>query len=170
MMELQLPVIAALPAWYGYCSSFEDMTTQITIYPEAAYDRLSPYQEARAQAPEISGSLWGADGMSFKDVLDTINPLQQIPGISTAYRALTGDTISSGSRLIGGALLGGPIGFAVALLNEVVQSVSGKDIGANMIANANGEEENAPKEYAYAPPPTNRSAYEAYQIRQSMLG
>ena len=33
----------------------------------------------------------GDDSPSFKDVLDTINPLQHIPIINTIYRELTGD-------------------------------------------------------------------------------
>ncbi len=149
------------------------MTTQITIHPEAAYDHLSPYQATREQAPQIeNGRLWSSADPSFKDVLDTINPLQQIPVVSTIYRAMTGDTISTGSRLIGGALLGGPVGFALALLNEIFQSASGKDIGASMVASVTGEDKEAKVaenlEPTYAPPSTNRTAYEAYLRMQNL--
>ncbi len=110
--------------------------TQITIYaqPEAS---LSPYQQRLEKPYDVTNDdFLGTGGLSFKSVLDTINPLQQLPVVSTAYREMTGDTISSGSRLIGGALLGGPVGFVVALINEIVASGTGKDIGGNLFAAA----------------------------------
>lgn len=108
--------------------------TQITIYAQPERN-LSPYQQRNANAPDIiNDNFFGAGGLSFKSILDTVNPLQQLPIVSTAYREMTGDTIATGSRLIGGALLGGPIGFAIALINEIVSGSTGKDIGGNLIA------------------------------------
>lgn len=110
------------------------MTTQITIYGQPERN-LSPYQERQAGAFDlINNDFLGKGGLSFKSVFDTVNPLQQLPVISTAYRTITSDTISTGSRLLGGALLGGPIGFAVALMNEIVSGSTGKDIGGNLVA------------------------------------
>ena len=34
---------------------------------------------------------WAGNGFSFHDLLDTINPLQHLPVVSTIYRAITGD-------------------------------------------------------------------------------
>lgn len=79
-------------------------------------------------------SIWGADGFTFGDILDIINPFQQLPIISTIYRAVTGDKISPASRMAGGALLGGPIGFLVSALNAGVEAATGDDIGEHMIA------------------------------------
>ncbi len=110
--------------------------TQITIYapPERS---LSPYQQRMEKPFElVNDDFFGSGGLSFKSILDTINPLQQIPGISTIYREMTDSTISTGSRLVGGTLFGGPIGFAVALFNEIVSGTTGKDIGGNLIAAA----------------------------------
>lgn len=110
------------------------MTTEITIYAQPERN-LSPYQLKNANAPDIiNDDFLGSGGFSFKSVLDTVNPLQQLPVVSTAYRDMTGETISTGARLIGGALLGGPLGFAVALVNEIVSSGTGKDIGENLLA------------------------------------
>ena len=55
--------------------------------------------------PEDDGGsgFFGADGLTFGDVLDVINPLQHIPVVSTIYRAITGDEISPGARVAGGA-------------------------------------------------------------------
>jgi hypothetical protein len=86
------------------------------------------------------------DALSFKDVLDTINPLQQLPVVGTVYRSVTGDTISTISRLVGGAILGGPIGFMVAALSAGFEAATGGDIGEHMLAMASGDE--AEHEYA----------------------
>ncbi len=107
---------------------------EINVYARPERN-LSPYQLQQEKAPDIvNDDFLGDGGFSFKSILDSINPLQQLPVISTAYREISGDTISSGSRLIGGALIGGPVGFAIALLNEIVSSTTGKDIGGNIIA------------------------------------
>ena len=112
----------------------ERMTTEVTIYP-LPEPNLSPYQVAHSHAPDIvNDDFFGKGGFSFKSLVDIINPLQQLPIISTAYRELTGDTISTGSKLVGGALFGGGIGFALAIANEIVSGSTGKDIGGNLFA------------------------------------
>src|SRR5690348_17165865 len=56
-------------------------------------------------------SLWSHGGFSFKDLLDIVNPLQHLPIVGSIYRYLTGDEPAAGTRIIGDALYGGPIGF-----------------------------------------------------------
>lgn len=122
----------------------------------------------------------GADqGLSFKDILDTVNPLQQIPIVSTIYRALTGDDISAASRLAGGALYGGPIGFIMSLADEVMQTQTGHDIGGNVLAlldgggGSGGTSNFSSNDYgngAGAPLSANqRFAYNAYLHTQNLL-
>jgi len=82
-----------------------------------------------ALAARESEAFFGSDGFGFDDFLDLINPLQHIPIISTIYREITGDTISQGARILGGAIFGGPLGFAAALGNAVVKQVADKDVG-----------------------------------------
>ena len=41
------------------------------------------------------------DGLSFKDFLDILNPLQHIPLVNTIYRKATGDRPGALSRIIG---------------------------------------------------------------------
>lgn len=89
--------------------------------------------------PEDPG-FFGEDGLTFGDFLDIINPLQHIPVISSIYRALTGDEISPGARLAGGALFGGPIGAGIAIVNAAVEASTGDDIGATIIAALTGDE------------------------------
>lgn len=78
------------------------------------------------------------ESLGFKDFLDVINPLQHIPVVSTIYRAITGDQISPGARLIGGTLLGGPVGMVVASANIVSEMKTGGDVGERMVASALG--------------------------------
>lgn len=76
----------------------------------------------------------GDDSPSFWDLLDVINPLQHIPVVSNIYREITGDQIGVGARLVGGALLGGPIGLIASAVDCVVEESTGKDTGGHMLA------------------------------------
>ena len=98
--------------------------------------------------PEDDGGsgFFGADGLTFGDVLDVINPLQHIPVVSTIYRAITGDEISPGARVAGGALFGGPVGFAVATVNAMVEASTGEDIGETVLSAFIGDETDDPGE------------------------
>jgi hypothetical protein len=109
------------------------MATELTIYPQPR--NMSPYQQRQASGFDvINDNFLGDGGLNFKSFFDIINPLQQLPVVSTVYRAMSSDTISTGSRLVGGALIGGPIGFGMALLNEIVSGTTGKDIGTHLLA------------------------------------
>ena len=109
------------------------MTTSITITPESS--RLSPYQVGRPKAPDIVNDDFFS---SFADFLDVINPLQHIPGVSIAYQALTDDTISTGAKIAGGALFGGPIGLIASIINAIAEQETGKDLGQNFFAAVSG--------------------------------
>jgi hypothetical protein len=94
---------------------------------------------ARQPAPDPNG-LFGKDGPTFKDVVDSINPLQQLPIIGTIYRELTGDTISQGARLIGGTIYGmGVLGAIGAAANNAVETTTGHDAGGTALAMIKGE-------------------------------
>lgn len=95
-----------------------------------------------ADAKESRVGLFSENIPSFEDVLDAINPLQQLPVISSLYRAESGDGISIVSRLLGGALFGGPIGFLVAAVNAGIEAVTGSDVGEHMIAMFDSESSN----------------------------
>ena len=103
---------------------------QLTIHPS---DSATPASSLNQQP------FWSSEGPSFKDVLDTINPLQHIPIVSTIYQSATGDTQSTGAKLLGGALFGGPIGFIAALFDSILQSATGADIAHNVMAAVEGQ-------------------------------
>lgn len=75
-------------------------------------------------------SLFGDDGLTFRDVLDLVNPLQHIPLVGNLYRRLTGDILDPAMRLAGGALFGGPIGAGLAAVTLAIKSFGDDDSGA----------------------------------------
>jgi len=114
------------------------MTTAITIHPPAS--NPSPALAGKGKAPDtVNNDFLG----SFADLLDIFNPLQHIPGVSTLYRELTGDTISAGAQIAGGVLFGGPIGLIASIANAVIEQETGKDVGANLFAAVTGKYETA---------------------------
>jgi len=111
---------------------------------------------------ETEANPWGEDGFTFGDVLDMINPLQQIPGVSTVYRAITGDEIAPAARLLGGSLLGGLPGLAMSAINTFVEETTGSDIGGTILAAFTGDDADeavtAPMAVAAATTPPAQSA------------
>ncbi len=71
------------------------------------------------------------DESVFASLLNTVNPLQQVPGIGQAYRAATHTHVSNGAQLAGhvaiGGAIAGPIGAAagagVFVLEHLVPGV-----------------------------------------------
>ncbi|MBV9862840.1 MAG: hypothetical protein JO267_11920 [Alphaproteobacteria bacterium] len=95
-----------------------------------------PAPPAPAAAKPWPGVHWwhNQDGFGFHDLLDTINPLQHIPVISTVYRAITHDEPGAVSRIVGDGLFGGMTGFASSVVNVLVQASTGKDIGEHVLS------------------------------------
>ena len=103
-----------------------------------ASDAFQALRDARAQGRA------DGDKVSFADLIDTVNPLQHIPVVSSLYRDLTGDKISAQARMAGGALYGGPIGLVTSMIDSAVDAVTGNDFGGHVIATLFGSDE-APK-------------------------
>ncbi len=70
----------------------------------------------------------------FLDIIDMVNPLQHVPVINIAYRALTQDDIRPISKIIGGGIFGGPAGVASGLVDAVLQEETGKDMVGNAVS------------------------------------
>ncbi len=92
-----------------------------------------------------TSSFVGEDGVTFSDFLDVVNPLQNIPVVSSYYRESTGDEASMMAKLAGGALYGGLFGvgaiagFAASLVNTILENQTGKDVGGHVIATLQGK-------------------------------
>ncbi|WP_417798052.1 hypothetical protein [Terasakiella pusilla] len=133
----------------------ETAYTQIALSPQPQSDKTqeptrsadAPKEAAQANA---DFKMFGDDGLSFWDFVDMINPLQHIPVVSTAYRAITGDEIDPGARMAGGTLYGGPIGLAASAFNVILEHGTGKDAGEHVIAWFDGEEAPTDAQPVYA--------------------
>jgi hypothetical protein len=85
-----------------------------------AFASIDPYRRGAAPAP-----LREDQSFEFADLLDIVNPLQHIPGVNILYRELSGDTIKPAASIAGGALFGGPLGFASAILTAAFEELTG---------------------------------------------
>lgn len=137
---------------------------------------IHPLPEDKPGASE--GNFWSGESPSFSDVLDAINPLQHIPIVSGIYRAITGDTISSGSKIFGDTLFGGPLGLLSSIFDSIIETQTGSSVTGNIVAAITGEDVPAVKAHetqtaANTIPeslsPKQRASYNAY-VRASMLG
>ncbi len=93
-----------------------------------------PFYEGEFLDPEEGKRTFADGGPGLADLIDVINPLQHIPVVSSIYRAITGDEISPGARLVGGALFGGPMGLAGAYVSGVVEDATDTSIGEIVVA------------------------------------
>ena len=117
------------------------MSNFAQIHPEAISGKHNMASEAFAalRTARANGTS-NPDKVSFADLIDTVNPLQHIPLVSTLYRDLTGDQISPQARIAGGALYGGPIGLVTSLIDSAVNTVTGDDIGGHVFATLFGRD------------------------------
>jgi hypothetical protein len=92
--------------------------------------------EPRSQPAQASD-----DGFGFDDFLDIINPLQHVPLVGTAYRAITGDQIETPAKLAGGALFGGLFGFLGAVGSTAYEEVVGESVDQTLLSLFGGADE-----------------------------
>lgn len=105
-----------------------------------------------------------ADDFGFDALVDTINPLQHIPIVSTIYRDLTGDKMGAPAAIAGGALYGGVFGFFGALGNEFLRAVTGHDVGETILSLLQGDGNETAQTAASDPYRAGR----AYQTAQTL--
>jgi len=117
----------------------------------------TPAVAAPAAPRPAVDSVWGRDGFGFDDLLDVVNPLQHLPGVSQVYRRLSGDDIGMLPRIAGGMLFGGPVGAATAMVSAGIEAGTGDGPLAYALA-ALAAEKAAPP----APPPSPRRVAAAY--------
>lgn len=90
--------------------------------------------------PESVKLFLGADGkFGFDDLLDIVNPLQHIPLVNIAYRALTGDTIDGAAQLFG-AIPFGPLSVASNMADLAFRSETGAGLAENGLAMIFGDD------------------------------
>lgn len=113
--------------------------TYVPHRTEAQTALFAPPTDARPTAGSQEGNaFWGKDGLTFGDLLDVVNPLQHLPVVGDIYRALTGDEISSGARLAGGTLFGGPVGLVGSVATLAVEQATGATPVGHVVAALSG--------------------------------
>lgn len=107
--------------------------TNVTTTPGPTQAPTSAYTVAQLNADYGPGGMPDQD-LSFSQVLSMLNPLQYIPVVGSVYRAITGDTVPPAAQVLGGALLGGPVGLIASAADAMLQQATGKDVGDRMVA------------------------------------
>ncbi len=133
--------------------------TNLTIKSAPAPSVRTYAQMGKNEAADVA-----TETVSFEDFLDALNPLQHIPVLSTAYRALTGERISPVSRIAGDALYGGVFGLASAALSAagaiadeiIAANNDGQSASEFMIASLFGSDDGSVQLAEAAPPPALR--------------
>ena len=102
--------------------------------PATDMNALLPFLDrSQSSTIKVEGKAQRESASLFGEVLDTVNPLQHVPGVSEAYRAVTKDKISEGAKLAGhigfGAALGGPVGAVIGAGVFVIEGVIGALFG-----------------------------------------
>ena len=111
-----------------------DGAWELTRLPDKDEREMLYGQKWRVVESEKSRELFlGPDGeFGWDDFLDLINPLQHIPFVNMAYRAITGDEIYGAARMVDVAL--GPIAGASTAVDLAFRDVTGDSMAENAIA------------------------------------
>lgn len=96
----------------------------------AAQAVTPPTAQASSQGgrKEKAESLDDRMSLGFDDLVDAINPLQQLPVVSSVYREATGESISIPARLAGGFLFGGLPGLIGSAAMVAFEEVTGDSV------------------------------------------
>jgi hypothetical protein len=111
-----------------------DGTWELTRLPDKDEREMLYGQKWRVVESQASRELFlGPDGeFGWDDFLDLINPLQHIPFVNMAYRAITGDEIYGAARMVDVAF--GPLAGASTAIDLAFRDVTGESMAHNAIA------------------------------------
>lgn len=98
-----------------------------SIDTRLAAQAVSPPTAQRKPA-EPEETLTDKMSVGFDDLLDVVNPLQQLPVVSSVYREATGESISIPARLAGGFLFGGLPGLIGSAAMVAFEEVTGDSV------------------------------------------
>lgn len=108
--------------------------TEIAQYPRASNGKRNwSHAAVHGNAPRPSRETIPEGKFGLADLLDIINPLQHIPIVGQAYRALTGDTLGTPARIFGGLLFGGPAGLLQGVGSAMLSETGASERALAMI-------------------------------------
>lgn len=109
------------------------MVTEITVRPTTSL--------SRPEKPIFGVYTPGdTDKGSMDDIAKAANPLHYVPFVSQLYESATGNTGSAAMKIMGGAILGGPLGFLAGLASAIFEQETGKTIVASIADAITGDD------------------------------
>lgn len=99
----------------------------MSVNTKLAAQAVSP-PTAQRKSTEPEETLADKMSVGFDDLLDVVNPLQQLPVVSSVYREATGESISIPARLAGGFLFGGLPGLIGSAAMVAFEEVTGDSV------------------------------------------
>ncbi|WP_376965108.1 hypothetical protein ABNQ39_29890 [Azospirillum sp. A26] len=100
----------------------------MSVNTRLAAQAVSPPTAQRKPPAEPEETLADRMSVGFDDLLDVVNPLQQLPVVSSVYREATGEGISIPARLAGGFLFGGLPGLIGSAAMVAFEEVTGDSV------------------------------------------
>lgn len=99
----------------------------MSVNTRLAAQAVSP-PTAQRKSNEPEETLADKMSVGFDDLLDVVNPLQQLPVVSSVYREATGESISIPARLAGGFLFGGLPGLIGSAAMVAFEEITGDSV------------------------------------------
>jgi len=100
----------------------------MSVDTKLAAQAVTPPSAHRKASAEPEETLADRMSVGFDDLLDVVNPLQQLPVVSSVYREATGESISIPARLAGGFLFGGLPGLMGSAAMVAFEEVTGDSV------------------------------------------
>lgn len=137
MVEAGERMAGSIPVWDHKSSEQEKIADRLALATrtQAGIGADQSGQAALAYRASPGHASPAPEPFGFGDLIDMINPLHHIPVIGNLYRHVSGDDIRGSSRIVGGALFGGPLGAFGSFANVIVEQETGRDILDNVVAN-----------------------------------
>jgi hypothetical protein len=100
----------------------------MNVNTRLAAQAVTPPTAQRKPVAEPEETLADKMSVGFDDLLDVVNPLQQLPVVSSIYREATGESISIPARLAGGFLFGGLPGLIGSAAMVAFEEITGDSV------------------------------------------
>ncbi|HEV8392377.1 MAG TPA: hypothetical protein VGQ35_21155 [Dongiaceae bacterium] len=128
------PQASAERSWIPNARRGTDGAWELTRLPDKDEREMLYGQKWRVVESEQSRKLFlGPDGeFGWDDFVDLINPLQHIPLVNMAYRAITGDEIYGAARMADFAF--GPVAGVSTALDLGFRDLTGESMASNAVA------------------------------------
>lgn len=92
---------------------------RLAFRPPGSLVTPAPLDQGPALGPDEAIPIPGE--MSFDEMVQGLNPLHHLPGVGMIYRAVSSDDIHPAMRAAGAAVLGGPLGMALAGVMSAIE-------------------------------------------------